>query len=58
MVAYTQMGGLGFLFLGVKRGTRNEVVEKNKIKKIERKKIQRIKDGNLRISLRFSKILT
>ena len=58
MVAYTQMGGLGFLFLAVKRGTRNEVVEKNKIKKIERKKIQRIKDGNLRISLRFSKILT
>ena len=40
MVAYTQMGGLGFLFLGVKRGTRNEVVEKNKIKKIEGKNIQ------------------
>ena len=41
MAAYTQIDGLGFLFLGVKRGTRNEVVEKNKIKKIEGKNIQR-----------------
>ena len=30
MAAYTQIDGLGFLFLGVRRGTRNKVYGREK----------------------------